>query len=239
MECVRCASAVCCRIGQWLDDLELFDYRAGPAVRDDDRERVLVLRASMNEVDVQAVDLGDEAREGVEPRFALAPVVLVCPIACELLDRRERHSLRHVRDRFFLRQPRGLDAPAQFGQFRFRNIHMKRTNSGLITARLLCNLTHSFSRLRSTGFFIFYPPNRINNDDGTLKTMLSGDVLISSRTSPDLGFVNLRASADSFSQADGRNPRRKLVVDDAYNDRNDCTAHNCGLEWMYCWFKGN
>ena len=94
MERVRRASAVRRRIGQWLDDLELFDDRAGPAVRDDDRQRVLVLRANMDEVDVQAVDLGDEAREGVEPRFALAPVVLVRPIACELLDRRELHSLR-------------------------------------------------------------------------------------------------------------------------------------------------
>src|SRR2546422_4066428 len=41
---------------------------------------------------VQAVDLGDEVRKGIDPRFALAPVVLVCPIACELLDRRERDS---------------------------------------------------------------------------------------------------------------------------------------------------
>ena len=61
MECVRCGSAVRCRIGQRLDDLELLDDRAGPAVRDDDRERVLVFRASMDEVEVQAVDLGDEA----------------------------------------------------------------------------------------------------------------------------------------------------------------------------------
>jgi RNA polymerase sigma factor (sigma-70 family) len=41
MECVRCTSTVCGWIGQWLDDLELFDDRAGPAVRDDDREGVL------------------------------------------------------------------------------------------------------------------------------------------------------------------------------------------------------
>ncbi len=70
MECVRCASTVCSRIGQGLDDLELFDYRAGPAVRDDDRKGVLVFGACMNEVDIQAVDLCDEAREGAQNIFS-------------------------------------------------------------------------------------------------------------------------------------------------------------------------
>jgi len=84
-------------------------------------------------------------RKGVDPRFAFAPVVVVCPIACELLDRRERHSLRHVRDRFFLRQPRGLDAPSQFGQIRFRNIDTKRSHGGRIAAHLFYSRIHDFT----------------------------------------------------------------------------------------------
>jgi hypothetical protein len=45
------------RVGQRSDDLELLDDRSGPAVRYDQRERVLVLRAHVNEVNLLAVDL--------------------------------------------------------------------------------------------------------------------------------------------------------------------------------------
>ena len=63
-------------------------------MRDDERQRVLVLRAHVDEVDVQPVDLGDELRQGVEPRLALAPVVVRRPVARERLRRRELHALR-------------------------------------------------------------------------------------------------------------------------------------------------
>ena len=52
----------------------------------------------MNEVNVQPIDLGDELQQGVQPRLNLAPVVVRRPIARESLNRRERHSLRVVRD---------------------------------------------------------------------------------------------------------------------------------------------
>jgi hypothetical protein len=41
MERVRCARAVCGGIGKRVDDLELLDDRAGPPVRDDERQRYL------------------------------------------------------------------------------------------------------------------------------------------------------------------------------------------------------
>ena len=66
MEGVRLAAAVRRRIGERLDDLQLLDDRAGPAVRDDQRERVLVPRADVDEVDVQPVDLGQEVRQSVQ-----------------------------------------------------------------------------------------------------------------------------------------------------------------------------
>ena len=106
------------------------------------RQRALVLRTHVDEVDVEPVDLGDELGQGVELRLALAPVVVRRPVAREVLERRERHALRRVRDGLLLRPPRGLNAPAQFGQFRFRNIHMKRTNGGRVTARLLYYVIH-------------------------------------------------------------------------------------------------
>ena len=49
-------------IRQSIDDLQLLDDRARPAVIDDERQRVFVLRTDVDEVDVQPVDLGDELR---------------------------------------------------------------------------------------------------------------------------------------------------------------------------------
>jgi hypothetical protein len=57
------------RVGERADDPQHLDDRAGPAVRDDERQRVLVLRTNVNEVNVQPVDLADELRELVEPRL--------------------------------------------------------------------------------------------------------------------------------------------------------------------------
>ena len=94
MERVGCTSAVCGGIGQRIDDLHLFDDRAGPSVRDDQRQRIFVFRTDVNEVNVQPIDLGDELRQGVQLRLDLAPVILCRPIARQRLHRRELHSLR-------------------------------------------------------------------------------------------------------------------------------------------------
>jgi hypothetical protein len=47
-------------IGQGIDDLQLLDDRAGPSVRDDERQGVFVLRTNVNEMNVDPIDLGDE-----------------------------------------------------------------------------------------------------------------------------------------------------------------------------------
>ena len=62
MERVRRARAMRRGIGERLDDLQLLDDRARPPVGDDQRQRVLVLGAQMDEVNVDAVDLGRELR---------------------------------------------------------------------------------------------------------------------------------------------------------------------------------
>ena len=89
-------------IGQRIDDLQLLDDRAGPPVRDDERQRIFMFRTNVDEVDVEPVDLGDELRQGVQFRLALAPVVICRPIAREFLHRRERHALGLIRDRLLL-----------------------------------------------------------------------------------------------------------------------------------------
>jgi len=49
-------------IGERLDDLQLLDDRAGPSVRDDQRQRVLVPGADVDEMNAEPVDLGHEVR---------------------------------------------------------------------------------------------------------------------------------------------------------------------------------
>jgi hypothetical protein len=66
-------------------------------VRDDQRQRVLVPGANVDEVDVEAVDLGDELGYGVQPRLEPPEVVVLGPVARELLDRRRLHALRGIR----------------------------------------------------------------------------------------------------------------------------------------------
>ena len=127
VERIRCGSAVRSGIGERVDDLQQLDDRTGPAVRDDDRQRTLMLGFHMDEVDVEAVDLGDEVRQRLQTRLALAPIVLRSPVLDELLHRGQLHALCIARCRrgrpdpprscvghqFALRPSRGVDAPAK------------------------------------------------------------------------------------------------------------------------------
>jgi hypothetical protein len=59
---IRCFPAMRRGIGQRLDNLQLLNDRARPPVRDDQRQRVLMPGANVNEVNVQPIDLGNEVR---------------------------------------------------------------------------------------------------------------------------------------------------------------------------------
>ena len=98
-------AAVADRIGQRRDHLEKLDDGARPAVGHDQRQRVGFGGAHVQEVDVDAVDGGDELLEGVDARLGAAPVVLVLPVLLDLLHIAERHPLGPVGGRLFLRQP--------------------------------------------------------------------------------------------------------------------------------------
>ena len=114
VEGVSGAGAVGGRIRQRLDDLELLDRRSRPAVGDDERQRVLVRRANVDEVDLDAVDLGDEVRQGREPLLEGAPVVSGRPVASERLDRVQVHALHRIR--LAIGPPGRFDPAAQVGQ---------------------------------------------------------------------------------------------------------------------------
>ena len=126
--------------GRW--SFPLLDDRSGPPVRDDERQCVFVVRADVNEVNIQPIDLGHELRQGVQLRLALAP--MMCgPVAREFL---------HPRGSTPCESSVTVSRPGHFAAFMrlrrskfcFRNIHMKRTNSRLIIAHLLCAFSHSF-----------------------------------------------------------------------------------------------
>jgi hypothetical protein len=62
MERVCRARAMRRRVGKRLDDLQLLDDQARPPVCDDQRQRVPVLGADMNEMNVKPIDLRQELR---------------------------------------------------------------------------------------------------------------------------------------------------------------------------------
>src|SRR5215208_2714676 len=111
MKRVDCARAMCRRIGKWIDDLQLLDDRAGPSVTDDERQRIFMVRANVDEMNVEAIDLGDEVRQGLQSLLALAPVVLGLPVALECLHRRELRALRLIVDGLLFGPARRRDAP--------------------------------------------------------------------------------------------------------------------------------
>ena len=112
------AAAVRGGVGERVDDPQQLDDRAGPAVRDDDRQRVLVIRADVDEVDVEAVDLGHEVRQRLQSLLAFAPVVRGGPVAREFLHHLQLHALGVVGDRLPVGPSGVLDARAQVTEFR-------------------------------------------------------------------------------------------------------------------------
>src|SRR6185295_10265241 len=122
MKGIRSSPAMSGWIGQRLDDLHLFDDRAGPAMRNDHRQRIFMLRTNVNEMDIEAVDLCDEVRHGFQFCLALTPVIVCPPIARELLHRRELHALRCVRDLFWIWPSGRNNALSQIGKRSIRKI---------------------------------------------------------------------------------------------------------------------
>jgi hypothetical protein len=118
VEGVRCAAAVGGGVGERVDDGQQFDDGAGPSVGDDDRQRVLVSGADVDEVDVQPVDLGDEVRQGGQLGLAPAPVVLLRPVTRQLVDHRLPHALRMIGDELAVGPVGGRQARAQRLQLR-------------------------------------------------------------------------------------------------------------------------
>src|SRR5260370_29479413 len=128
-------------------------------MRDDHRQRIFMLRANVNEMNIEPIDLGDEVRYGFQFCLALAPVIVCSPRALEFLHRRELHALRCIVGQFSFGTFGRVDAPAQIGKFRIWKIELIRTNGGLVSCLLapsLCStgFGHAVLLLSSFGFRI-------------------------------------------------------------------------------------
>jgi hypothetical protein len=121
---------VCNRVGERADRPEKLDHRAGPAVGHDQRQRVLVRRADVNEVNGHAIDLGRELRQRVQPRFDTPEVVVVRPITRELLECRQLHTLRAVVDELLAGPAGRFDAAVEVIDVGLRKLNLERPDAG-------------------------------------------------------------------------------------------------------------
>src|SRR4051794_38848134 len=87
-----------------------------------------MLGASVNEVDVDPVDLGDEVREGRKALLELSPVVIRCPIAGQRLDRLQLHALGGIH--FPVGPLRRADARTQVIELLFGDVDRQRADAG-------------------------------------------------------------------------------------------------------------
>ena len=103
---------------------------------EDHRQRVLVTRLDVDEVNVEIVDRGQELRQGVQPRLDPPQVVLGAPVAHECFHRRQLDALRRggvsqrMHDRIFdglpLRETGCGDARAQILDIRLGKLDSER-----------------------------------------------------------------------------------------------------------------
>lgn len=76
----------------------------------------------MDELDVEAIDLGDEHRQIVQPRLDLSPVVIGHPVANEFLQLCQLHALGLIRDRLPMRPTGCGQAPAKIDDYLLRDV---------------------------------------------------------------------------------------------------------------------
>jgi hypothetical protein len=112
----------------------------------DNWQCILMLRTNVDEMNIDAIDVGNKLGQGVQFCFHLAPVIVGLPIVRQLLHRRELHALCSIIHEFFFRPLGILDPAPQIDKFLLRYVHFKRTNgvriSGSATLCIRCRSLH-------------------------------------------------------------------------------------------------
>src|SRR6266446_9691548 len=80
----------------------------------------------MQEVDADAIQVGLELRESVEPGFDSAPVVIARPIFADFLHVLEGNPLRPIRNGLQVRPAGGAQALFQILEIRVANMNLER-----------------------------------------------------------------------------------------------------------------
>ncbi len=106
VECIGRRRAVRDRIGERADHLGIFLDRAWPAVEQQQRRRARNLRAPMDEMNVEPIDVRLELLEFVQPPLLRAPVVLVAPVGHQALQVFEVGAVVPLRPRDLVSKPR-------------------------------------------------------------------------------------------------------------------------------------
>ncbi len=95
-------------------------------MRNEQRQRIFLARADVNEVDVQSVDVRLELRIRIESRLRLAPVIGGSPILNELLQPGQLRALRLIGDGFLIRPSCCRESLAQIGDIGIRDVDFER-----------------------------------------------------------------------------------------------------------------
>ena len=137
VEGVGRVAAVVGRIDQQRDDLVELHDRAGPAVGDHQRQRVLVGRPLVDEVDVQPLDVRLEVVEAVQQPLLAPPVEFVPPVGEQLLQVLAVGAVVPRRAGQVVGEPRPGQAVPQVGQHFVGHVDRERADRLGIPGRVL------------------------------------------------------------------------------------------------------
>src|SRR5262249_9704492 len=104
-------------------------------MRNEKWQGVFMLRANLDEMNIEAVDFGLEIRDGIQTRLDFPPVVFGAPMVQDLLDGLERDALRKVGDGLLVRQARNRKALLEIGQRTFGKLDPEGPNRGVACYR--------------------------------------------------------------------------------------------------------
>ena len=155
------AAAVFHRIGQRSDHLRELDDRAGPAVRQDQRQGAEFLRTLVDEVNVETVDVRLELIELIEPPLLRPPVERGAPVGDELLEVRQVRAVIPARAVDAIREPGRRQSCPQVPQDIVGNVNREGEDRGAILCALGAGRCDSHgARHRQGRVSAVIPPSR-------------------------------------------------------------------------------
>src|SRR5262245_38844205 len=111
--------------GERTDDFFVLDDRTRPSIQQQQRHCIWIFRPLMDEMDIDAVDVGLELVESIQAFLLNTPVVLVPPIFDKALEIREIRAVVPSRVRKLVREAGLCQPPFQFSQQSIRDLNFE------------------------------------------------------------------------------------------------------------------